>query len=225
MNHKLTLSIAALAVAAFSSADYIMGFSGAPLSLDIKLSDGSHFITSTSWSPVSASSYNQGWWSNTAGNSDDNSNTIAGDFAGSQYRNFFSFDIANLNLTGKTITRAVLSGDVAGVQGTDISYYLFDVSTDVYTLNANNGTSTSIFNDLGTGNSYGGYSIDASDSNTTKNFILDFNAISDITATKDAGGNFFSIGGALQPGAVPEPMTMAVLGLGAAAMLRRRRRA
>lgn len=225
MNHKLTFTLAAVAVAAFSSADYIMGYSGDPLSLDIKLSDGSHFITSTSWSPVSGSAYNQGWWSNTANNNDTNTNTFAGDLFGDQYRNFFTFDIANLNLTGKTITRAVLSGNLADVQGTDLSYYLFDVSTDVYTLNANTGHSTSIFNDLGTGNSYGGYAIDYSDAFTTKNFILDFNAISDITATKGAGGNFFSIGGTLQPGAVPEPMSMAVLGLGAAALLRRRRRA
>jgi len=75
------------------------------------------------------------------------------------------------------------------------TFGLFDVSTDAVTLNNNVGTSLSIYDDLGSGVSYGEFEILSEGLSTdVLSFELNAAAIADINAGK---GGWFSIGGAL----------------------------
>ncbi len=79
----------------------------------------------------------------------------------------------------------------------------FDVSTPAATLNNNQDTNTAIFDDLGTGQSYGTFDVSTSGSETgILSFTLNATAIADINA---AAGGFFSIGGALDAESLSSP--------------------
>ena len=112
------------------------------------------------------------------------------------------------------------------------TYSLFDVSTDPVTLNNNTGTSATIFEDLGTGTSYGSFVVAGAGLPTdVLSFALNAAALADIAG---AAGGFFSIGGSVAPGSnalfgassglgiqrlvltvepngLPEPSTLAIL--------------
>lgn len=93
-----------------------------------------------------------------------------------------------------------LSGGVTSVtlelqryQSLAATYSLFDVSTDPVTLNNNTGTSATIFEDLGTGTSYGSFVVAGAGLPTdVLSFALNAAALADIAG---AAGGFFSIGG------------------------------
>jgi hypothetical protein len=134
---------------------------------------------------------NQGWWSDVNSNSDSNENYYVGD---GELRNFFTFDLSALNST-HVITSARLELQRSAISGDAVEIYgLFDVSTDAATLNNNNGTNASIFNDLGSGKSYGTFNVSTTDTNDLLAFTLNSAALADIDLAK---GGFFSIGGAL----------------------------
>jgi hypothetical protein len=156
----------------------------------------------TSQSPFTAGVKNQGWWSDTRENFDTNENYFTGDSGGSPggaSRSFFTFDLASLDLTGKTVSSATLelarffyvSDDPAETIG------FFDVSTPAATLNNNVGTSATIFDDLGSGAGYGNFVVP--DYTFSVNFTLTF-ALNDVALADiaSAAGGFFSIGGRLQ---------------------------
>lgn len=138
---------------------------------------------------------NQGWWSPTSANSDPNSNYIVGICCGgNNHHNFFTFDLSSLTDTVISARLELQRYDYLSPDPSE-TLGLFAVSTDAATLNNNNGTSSAIFNDLGTGTSYGSFVVSSVGSFTD---ILSFNlnaaAIADINA---GAGGFFSIGGAL----------------------------
>jgi len=135
---------------------------------------------------------NQGWWSATFANGDDNPNYFAGVVTvrpGEAHvlRNFLSFDLASacrpgavtLQLTRFTQTQA-------------LTYLLFDVSTPAPVLNANDGTSAAIFGDLGSGTSFGGSSVAPGAPGDVLSFPLN---AAGVAAFDAARGGFFSIGG------------------------------
>lgn len=204
---------------------------------------------STSQGEFTPGTPNQGWWSNGGGHSNTNANYFVGETGGSEYRNFFTFDLSSL--TG-TVTSATLqlqgTRRCASPNATE-SYGLFDVSTASSTLSTSNGPDTGIFDDLGTGTSYGVFNVNMATCNNTLSFTLNAAAISAINA---AIGGYFSIGGALQDlngtsdqylfgfsggpqnlildtASVPEPGSLGMFGLGMAGLglifLNRRRRA
>ena len=108
----------------------------------------------TAQSPFPGSLRNQGWWSPTSSNHDVNPNYIAGSYDGDN-RNFFSFDLSSAcQATEVTLqlTRFRQTGS--------LTYSLFDVSTPAAVLNANNGTSQAIFDDLGSGTAFGSFPVD-----------------------------------------------------------------
>lgn len=145
-----------------------------------------------------SSDLNQGWWSNGFGGINDNPNVVAGDTTNYLYRNFFTFDLSSLSLAAnEKIVGASLSGftysvEVAG--GPFETYALYDVSTDAATLNLNQGVNLAIYEDLGTGDSYGSRNFFTTDSNSEFSMDLNEFAFEDILA---AQGDFFSLGGAI----------------------------
>ena len=153
----------------------------------------------TSDSQFDAGLDNQGWWSDTFNNSDGNTNYTVGWRSlsgGQEFRNFFTFDLSSLTdivvgATLEVVRYSYFSPDASETLG------LFDVTTDAATLNNNVGTNAAIFNDLGSGTSYGTFVVNSYSFSSTEllSFSLNSNALADINAAK---GGFFSIGGALQ---------------------------
>jgi hypothetical protein len=183
--------------------------SGTPQSLTINGTTTVQTFLSGDWFGRS-----QGWWSATEPNSDNNDNYYVGDLGLQRLNNFFTFAIPD---GLGPIVSADLSITQTVVGGLPFTYSLYDVSTAAITLNQNNGTSNAIFNDLGSGVSYGSIVI-----NDNSNVVISLNAAG-LQAISDAQGGLFSVGGTLHPGAVPEPASMALMGLGLAAVAARRR--
>lgn len=157
------------------------------------------FVFNTSDSQFTAGFDNHGWWSATAANVNTNVAYFTGERDdGALLRSFFTFDLASLVLAGETITAATLELVRFTYDSNDASETIsfFDVSTNAATLNNNVGSSAAIFNDLGSGTSYGTFVVNsyASSTTLTLSFALNAAALADITA---AAGQFFSIGGAL----------------------------
>ena len=146
----------------------------------------------TSQSEFTGGVRNQGWWSSSTANRDFNDNYLVGqppDAGGARYRNFFTFDLSNAcaaSAVSLRLTRYVQSGPV--------TYSLFDVSTPAATLNANNGTNEGIFEDLGTGVSFGSFSVAPGGADDVVTFRLN---VAGVSAFNAARGGFFSVGGSL----------------------------
>jgi hypothetical protein len=157
----------------------------------------------TSDRPFTAGSDNQGWWSATGANVDANDNYFTGQTIPDVTRSFFTFDVSSLRLRNQTLVSAKLElARYFWPFGTDPTETIefFDVSTAAAVLNRNTGTSAAIFNDLGSGTSYGSFVIPEYDGSGLLQFVpLSFaladSALVDIRA---AAGTFFSIGGSVQ---------------------------
>ena len=199
---------------------------------------GEILIFDTSDSQFDAGVDNQGYWSDTLSNYDENDNYAIGiNPLGDLSRNFFTFDLSSLTFPVISATLELTRFNYLSSADSE-TFGLFDVSTDAVTLNNNVGTSESIYNDLGSGISYGQFEILSDDLSTdVLSFELNAAAISDINA---AIGGWFSIGGDLlslgspirdnaealfgssQDGGVqhlvlevvPEPATLLLVGLG-----------
>jgi hypothetical protein len=75
---------------------------------------------------------------------------------------------------------------------------VFDVSTPAATLNANEGTSQTIFDDLGTGTSFGSFPVADGAADDVLSFALN---AAGVAAFNAARGGFFSTGGSSSEGA------------------------
>lgn len=164
----------------------------------------------TADSPFTANVLNQGWWSDVLSNYDANFNTFTGEEiegivapVTGETRSFFTFDLSALLLGGATVTSATFETTRYMYDSADSSETLglFDVSTEAATLNHNAGTSAAIFDDLGSGSSYGTFVVSQYSGVRTDTIVFTLNAaaLADIST---AAGGFFSIGGALQSIAV-----------------------
>jgi hypothetical protein len=190
--------------------------------------------------------HNLGNWSATGINTSTNTNYAVGNSAGTEWRNFFTFNLASLDLTNQQIVSATLQlrkwWHYADASET---VDFFDVSTPADVLNNNTGASVPIFNDLGSGASYGSVAVPrAGGTGDIISVSLNGAALSGITA---AAGGYFSIGGScrdcsigqtvfasgsasgdqllvIQTAPIPEPSTYAMLGVGLAALAFLRRR-
>ena len=155
----------------------------------------------TSESEFLPGSRNQGWWASaaTASNYDSNDNYIVGRCCAggrpSTYRDFFTFDLSRLR--GVPIAaRLEVTRFISESESPTETLGLFDVSTAAATLNrTGNVQSKAIFDDLGSGTSYGQFQMPtAGDPQQVLSFPLNGAAVSRIGAAR---GGFFSIGGSL----------------------------
>jgi hypothetical protein len=221
--------------------------------------DASTFTFDTSDSQFDAGVDNQGWWRIGSSPVDPdtlNANYFVGVTTGilgrSETRDFFTFDLASLVLSGQTITSAVLQvdGSIHGTSPDPVTIGFFDVSTPAAALNNNSRINPTIFDDLGTGVSYGSFVVGVYADHELLSFQLNAAALADVAS---ASGGFFSLGGALSNAAnfdnagifggssnagiqrlvitteptavapVPEPATVVLAGMGLALMIASRR--
>jgi hypothetical protein len=184
-------------------------------------------------------------------------NYITGLFTGEEYRSFFVFDLTSVS---DTITSATLNLYNPGAEPCCLGYVspdptetftLKDVSTPLGALVAT-GTDVGIFNDLGTGTTFGEYTASAADNGTTISVALNAAGIDALNAAAGGsiafGGVLTTLGGAASeylfgfstatfveddvrrltltvvPEPVPEPASLLLLGLGITALAVRRRR-
>lgn len=217
------ISAAALCIMstpALASDAYLFGFTGGiPQELVLGLSNGGTATLRTSEDLFSAPAFNQGWWSPT-GNDEGNDNIAVGGYAGEEYRNFFTFSLANV-LPGSIIRASLRILDTGSSLGSfPMTYSLFDVTTNAATLNFTSGVNSAIFDDLGSGAMYASIQLTTPPTPGLE-IALNANAINDINA---AAGGYFSIGGVLNAGTVAEPALLPLLGIGLMAAVWGRRR-
>ena len=156
---------------------------------------------STAQSQFNSGFDNQGFWA--ADGTGQVSNVGSADTYGvgqtgsSVIRNFFTFDLASLtasqNIIGAelSIRRYTQSGQNESTETIEF----FDVSTSAAVLNNKIGTSTTIFDDLGTGTSYGTFDVPGARPSVQFDvYTLNSAAIADLNNAK---GGFFSLGGSL----------------------------
>jgi hypothetical protein len=130
---------------------------------------------------------NHGWWSaSTANTNPTNDNYIAR--VGS-IRPYFTFDLSGL--TGQVITAIELRLRRYD-QTSNVTLSFFDVGTTATALAQRGGTSSAIYNDLGTGTAYGSFRVVDGASTDVLSFVLNPDAVADANA---AIGGYFSIGG------------------------------
>jgi hypothetical protein len=155
------------------------------------------YTFSTGTNQIVAGKNNQGWWSSTIANANPtNDNYIVGPSVPAN--DYFTFDISGFGnhcALGTSATLTIPPGG-NGSGPAFLSYGLFDVSTDPLVLNTPGGPNTAIYNDLGSGKSYGTFLL------PTGAFLgatLNLSAVvrAAINQAHANGQQFFSIGGSL----------------------------
>jgi hypothetical protein len=171
-----------------------------------------------------------GWYNDIGTHDASNQNYIAGlcsDCGGATYRNFFVFDLSSI--VG-SITSATLRLDTANVVSSGI-YDLFDVSTPIDALTAGGSGLTGIYNDLGSGSTFGSIGLLNTQDHQLVDIPFNVNGLAALNASSGlfaVGGRYTSAGyhafggsnGSLtrqlivETANVPEPYTMALLAIG-----------
>jgi PEP-CTERM motif len=165
----------------------------------------------TSDSPFTPGVPNQGFWSATQPNSNTNISYFVGRTAersiGGQIvvpedvtRDFFSFNLSVLVPGSVTSAQLEVTRLQYNSPNPSETLGLWGVSTPAVILNNNVGPSSSIFDDLGSGPSYGTFTLAQwgdTDADLAVRAIFPLNTTA-VAAINAAAGGFFSIGGALQ---------------------------
>jgi hypothetical protein len=204
---------------------------------------GQTIVLTTNENRLDPGSHNQGWWNDRNPNYTNNESWLIGTLDNGTYRNFATFLLPNVD---QPLVSAVLSYNRRSNLGTNEATEtigFFHVSTSAAVVNNNAGTNASIFSDLGSGVSYGEFTIPG-DGPREELLYFPLNSAAR-TAIKTAAGNYFSIGGRLLtddgndtllggPGPpdgipatltltfVPEPNAIAIALIAAVALLRQR---
>jgi RHS repeat-associated protein len=137
---------------------------------------------------------NSGWWDNTGYHSSTNPNYVVGTYNTTQYHNFLVFDLTGVT-NHVTAASLQLTNPAGGYLGDATeTYTLFDVSTPISSLTASGSGQVGIFNDLGSGTSYGSRVVSAAANGTTIEIALNAAGVAAINA---AAGGKIALGGAL----------------------------
>jgi hypothetical protein len=190
-----------------SNAQMGLGLSRKPALKVQNLSEEKHtvILMDASENTIVFNSTLQGWYTTDRANEVDQyhysfiPNYIVGN---NGYRNFFTFDLSGLDLTGKHIVSAKLyiMDNGCNISLLDpLTYTLHDVSTTKEQLEkdywGDDPAGHTIWEDLGSGKNYGNYVQALAVTKTYRTFELNANALADITAK---AGSEFSIGGTIK---------------------------
>lgn len=150
---------------------------------------------STAQSEFDPGVLNQGWWSSLPGyaNEDSNDNHYTGLSlpVGVVLRSFYTFDLSGLPGTVNAASLRVPRGEQSG----GVNLGLWDVTTAAAVVNNNAGQDSGIFANLGSGRSYGSFTVLPGAASDYLAFPLNSQALADIN---DSTG-FFSLGAAVGP--------------------------
>lgn len=116
----------------------------------------------------------RGWYSSTGEHPSANLNTLTGlcyDCGSGESRSFFVFDVPNFTGTVSAVTLQLEHEAFTSLHTTE-TIQVWDVTTAVSTLVAGGTGLVSIFNDLGSGTSFGTHALSASTVNTIRNIPL-----------------------------------------------------
>jgi hypothetical protein len=146
---------------------------------------------------VSIQAFDRGSYDNFGLHSPTDTNYVVGAPVGTRiYRNFFAFDLSGVVLAPRErVTSASLvlnTFHVSAPSGIETVAF-FDVTTPLASLLAGGSSQTAIYDDLGTGVIYALQTYRNVDLFTTKNILLNVDAIS---AIQNSVGSRFAIGGA-----------------------------
>ncbi len=157
-------------------------------------SGGTTFTFDTSEGRFTKGVDNQGWYlPHRNYGRDDNSNYIVGTccHGSSEYRDFFTFDLASLADQVESATLVVYDPRTKGDALETLRFSA--VTTPAPQLNHNAGADRSVFSDLGHGQLYGLFSV-ARGRRQVRRFQLNERAVAAINAAR---GEYFSVGGRL----------------------------
>ena len=153
---------------------------------------------STADNPFTPGVLNQGFWSDTRAEAQGNDNYFTGYLeeavVPNTARGYFSFDLSSLS---GSVDAATLQIRLGGSESPDSveTLGLFDVSTDANTLSTRGVVDLGIYDDLGSGASYGTLDITVGQSrDTILQIPLSPAALADVNASL---GSFFSVGATL----------------------------
>ncbi len=197
---------------------------------------------------ISLTPIDRGWFRADGLHTANQNNTFTGTFGGQGYRSFYAFDVDNI---GGNWNQATINIDLDLYFNGDAteSFEIFAVFSPAASVTAGHlagsAAGQAIYNDLGTGVSYGTGTVTAASVGSTLSFVLNAAAVADINAarggqwifsivhTSGNGGNQgirFGTNGAWDAGttsgaSIPEPTQTALLAIALLALGRGRRRA
>lgn len=159
-------------------------------------------LTVASTVPVEAATLNinpsdTGWWSPQRAHDSTNQNYFVGFISGedleesSTFRDYFTFDLTGVTDIVTSATLQLFTFDVSNES--ELTLALYDVLTTAAALDTTSEPNLTIFDDLGSGTSYGNFSELTGKENTIIRITLNSDALIAINAAR---GSSFSIGGA-----------------------------
>jgi len=152
-------------------------------------------VTPATADTISISASDTGTYTSSGFHLSSNKNYTTGISGGTEDRSYFVFNIPSISAPIVSV-QLQLTNPLNGYTSPDPfeTFQLFDVLTSIPLLEATNVGSTSIFNDLGSGISYGTRTVSVADNGTLVTISLNSAAMSAITT---ASGSALAFGGAL----------------------------
>lgn len=151
--------------------------------------------------------HSQGWWNEAGTNTPSNDNySTGGGGGGSERRGFFTFDVGAV--TTRVVGAKLKAHSGVCVRTAEETLGLFDVSTLPRVLNRLTGVRPDIVEDLGTGDSYGLFSVITDGDRRWLRFPLNREALKDLNRTQ----RYFSVGARLMSLGREEPFGKEVFG-------------